>query len=216
MLHATASSLNTKNAEKTAFFLSDFLNFNIEKKDDQWWANNGSIQLCITDNASPEYGTLCIQSTNFDADIEQATNHPDLAPTRETCRTKNTLSQLFYCTHGINLLIFHELDEDERGELIPLPITLDWPDDTLAITQRILTVTPVAFREKARIETTEQAEYAAVTEGNLQVSLANAMTALCNITPNFQHRALYEAMEKEGINANQFLDPSSWENETYV
>ena len=212
MLHAVASILHTLNVEKTTIFLRDTLNFNVEFRHEHWYANNGSVSLLLLESEDEHCSTLHIQSSNFDNDITSLQERGDVHSCGNPDICEEITSQLFTCDCGIKLFVFHELDEDERNELLPLPITLDWDDSVIISTQRILRVTPIAFRDKARINTTERAEYLAVSEGNFSVSTANAMQALTEITPEFQHRALFEAMLAEGIEASLYIDSKAWAN----
>ncbi len=214
MLHVIACDLPTENPETTALFLESALSFNVHTKQNEWWANNGSVSFRLSKSDEPDNTILQTSSSNFDADAQALMARDDINPISDVQSNHHTLTQLFQCDCGLKLLLLHELDEDERDELLPLPITLDWDEQVILQTQRILRVTPVAFREKARTNTTEKAEYKAVSDGILTVGEMQAMQALVEITPSFQHRALFEAMIEEGIEASRYLDESVLNNDT--
>jgi len=51
---------------------------------------------------------------------------------------------------------------------------------------------------------TERAEYLAVKGGDLMVNESYAMRALVDVTLEFQHPAMYEAMQNEGIDTQAY------------
>jgi len=190
------------------------LHFNIQYSLDQWWADNGSASFCLTQSDINSDNLLHIQSSSFEQDCQTLLERGDVKPLSEIQSSHHILTRLFQSDCGLKLLIFHESNEDERDELVPLPMSLHWDEQVMLQTQRILRVTPIPFRDKARTDVTEKAELKAVSEGTLSVNETNAMQALVEVTPAFQHRALFDAMLDEGIQAELYLNSQDWAEET--
>jgi len=211
MFYAIAVTFPTPQPEQSAQFLKNRLDFNIKYEDHSWWAENGSTSLHLTQGTSSS--VLEIQCSDIVSDSSQLLAFPELEALTEIISNYHQLYQELQCDCGFKLYLTKILNEDERDELIPLTTTLPWDGTTKEQVQRILRITPLAFRDSARKKVTERAEYITVEGGGLTVGPAQAMKALVEVTLKFQHPTLYKAMLKENIDALQYLNPKSWEEE---
>ncbi|OIO66815.1 MAG: hypothetical protein CO186_00680 [Zetaproteobacteria bacterium CG_4_9_14_3_um_filter_49_83] len=211
MYYVVAVAFPTPEPERSAQFLKNRLNFNIKYEHDSWWAENGSTSLHLIQGDGS--GVLEIQCSDIVSDSRQLLAFPELEACTELTKHQQQLTQELQCDCGFKLCISKALNEDERDEIIALTTTLPWDEMVRENVQRILLITPLAFRDSARKKVAERAEYITVEGGELTVGLAQAMQALVEITLKFQHPALYEAMLQQNINASQYLNPKSWEKE---
>ncbi|MDQ6979301.1 MAG: hypothetical protein Q9M09_03875, partial [Mariprofundaceae bacterium] len=106
---------------------------------------------------------------------------------------------------GLCLYLCRALNEDEMGDLLPLPVNIPWDVEVDAMVRRVLRIVPVDFRIKARQRVTERAEYLTLELGQLLVGEAEAVQALQDMTLDFQQRSLYEALRDEGLAVEQYF-----------
>ncbi|MDQ7002410.1 MAG: DUF2621 family protein [Ghiorsea sp.] len=211
MFYATACYLYTPNPEKSYALLTEILGFAALQEDNRTSVCNGSLTLHLARGKYP--AMLTLQCSSIENDAQSLMQQPNIHQRTNITRYQNTLEQHLYCDEGITLILSQPLSEDDTGELPPLPITLVWQDELVTQAQHILKATPLAFREKARINMTQQAEYLAIEAGELEVQQPHIMQAFVAITPPFQHQTLYEAMKTQGIDADSFLDPTTWQDD---
>ncbi len=105
------------------------------------------------------------------------------------------------------LTIFQEYNEDELGIMLPLEVSLDWHDNALTLTQYLVKVVPVSFRDVARKKIIACAEADTVVAGLFEVNQTIAIQAVIKSTPLFQHTALRDELTKHGLHPNDhFLE----------
>lgn len=210
MQFAVASYLSVPQPETAAHFLKDALKFHIEYRPGYgWWAENGAVNLILQEGKC-EHAILEIQCSNIEQDSAQLLARPDIHALTDIQQQENRIEQTLATDCGITLKLSKILNEDDMGELVPLPSTLPWDEQTDLHTRRILRIVPLSFREKARQQVTQRAEYLAVEAGQLHVQQDHAMQAFVDITLDFQYQALFDAMQKEGIDASAYMqDPAT-------
>ena len=205
MQFAIATYLNVHNPEAAARFLEAALNFKVEYKSGYgWWAENGAISIILQKGDSKD-ALIEVQCSNIENDSAPLLARSDIKAFTSIQQQKNRIEQTLIADCGITLKLSKVLNEDEMGELIELPSTLPWDEQTDLHTRRILRVAPLSFREKAREQVTQRAEYLAVEAGVLHVQEEHAMQAFVDITLDFQYQALFDAIQKEGIDASTYL-----------
>ena len=209
MFYTTACYLYSPSPEKTRDFLLEVLGFELVEENPVPLLSNGSLCLRLARGDMP--AVLELQCSNLEQDAGQLLQHPNIEKRTEIVHMHDYLEQHLYCSDiGMTLILNQPLSEDDRDELVALPVTLPWQEGLIEKAQYILRATPLAFREKARENMVQQAEYKAVEEGGLEVLEPHVMQAFVQVTPPFQHQTLYEAMKAQGINADQYLDEKVW------
>ena len=208
MFYITACYLHSPFPDKTSKFLVEVLGFEMIAEKPVPLLSNGSPSLRLVRGETP--AVLELQCSNIEADSEQLLQQANIEKCTDIVHMHDYLEQHLYCDLGITLILTQPLSEDDRDELIDLPTTLPWQATLIEKAQYILRATPLAFREKARENMVQQAEYQAVHEGGLEVLEPHVMQAFVQITPPFQHQTLYEAMKEQGIDAAAYLDPHVW------
>jgi hypothetical protein len=209
MFYTTACYLYSPSPEKTCNFLLEVLGFELLEKSFAPLLSNGSLCLRLVRGETP--AVLELQCSNIESDAAQLLQYPNVEKRTEIVHMHDYLEQHLYCDDiGVTLILSQPLSEDDRDELVALPVTLPWQDTLIEKAQYILRATPLAFREKARENMVRQAEYWAVEEGGLEVLEQHVMKAFVKVTPPFQHQTLYEAMKSQGVDADQYLDEKAW------
>lgn len=204
MYFAIASHIFVPNPKEAALFLQDCLGFQSQYQASYGWrAENGAVSLLIHE-AKQAQATLELQCNNLQKDAEELLKHSAIHALSDIQQDGYRLEQRCISDCGITLVLSQILNEDDLGELPDLPTSLPWDEDTILHVQRILRIVPLDFRSKARQRVTERAEYLAVEGGDLMVHEAYAMRALVDVTLTFQHTALYEAMQNEGIDSRMY------------
>ncbi len=162
---------------------------------------NGSIQirLCL---ASPETGEVSklhleLTSSNLDRSREQWLKRPEVLAVSEKIVVSQERHEVrVQGPHNLNLTIFRLFNEDDLGLLPELPTSFDWSEETETAVKLLLRCVPLPFRKEARIKVTEKAEMNAAEAGEISVGMTVALHSFIQETPLFQHRALWEEMEK--------------------
>ena len=111
--------------------------------------------------------------------------------------------------HRIIITLFKSFNEDDLGIIPPLPISLDWDEETMATIQQLLKSVPIDFRERARTRITERAEILAAEQGLITVEQSHALNALADIAPGFQHDVLADALRELGIDPEPYFPVKS-------
>jgi len=205
MQFAIATYLSTPNPETTAHFLKDALHFQVEYRSGYgWWVENGSVTM-ILQKGNADYAILEVECTHIENDSKQLLQRSDIQALTDIQQQHNRIEQQLRCDCGILLRLAKVLNEDDMGELLPLPTSLAWDTQTDLSTRRILRVVPLSFRENVRHQITERAEYIAVEQGELCVQESHAMQAFVEVTLDFQYQALFDGMLKEGIDAAYYM-----------
>jgi hypothetical protein len=185
-------------------FLTDVLHFNGDKRGDYWWASNDSMAALLQPGEGP--AKLYLQCTDVAADAARLLANPSVREGKHPLQQcGNLLWQSLDTDCGLCLYLCRALNEDEMGELLPLPANIPWDDAVDAMVRRVLRIVPVDFRTKARQRVTERAEYLTLEQGALLVDEAAAVRALQDITLDFQQRSLYEALRDEGVTVSHYF-----------
>jgi len=195
----------------TQFFSQDLGFYPVKKEGYHSWLENGS--MCITlEEGEPQHLMLELQCPDVEIEYQRLIKkHPNIRTLQAVQQVDTRIDCRVACPHGLTLILAKTLNEDDLNLLLPLPSTLVWDEAVDLRTRRILRSVPLGFRDSARKRVTERAEYAAVEKGLLAVGEAEAMHSMVAITPAFQHRALMENMQDEGINSDLYLDASKIE-----
>ncbi len=188
--------------------LSDLLEFTIEEEQENFvLLNNGalSIRLILDNNSQTQPLRLDISCT----DIEQAQNNY-LGQGFQILKPANWVSskrQEIQLQHPLNihLYLFHHYNEDELNLLPDLDTHLEWQQDALNITQKLLTTVPLSFRENARIRVVQTAENDAIVLGQITINQSQAIQAMIKITPDFQHHHLYDALKHHQLPVKDYF-----------
>lgn len=209
MFYTTACYLHSPSPKQTTTFLVDILGFEILSTEPIPLLSNGSLSLRLVRGETP--AILELQCSNIEDDSQSLLQYPNIHKRTEIVRHKHYLEQHLYCDVGMTLILIKPLSEDDNHELLPLPTSLFWEDSLIEQAQYILKATPLAFREKARKNMVEKAEYLSVDAGGLEALEDHVMQAFVQITPPFQHQTLFEAMKVQGIDADKYLNRLSWD-----
>jgi len=205
MHFAIATRLYVPNPEAAAQCLKNHLGFQIEYRTAYgWWAENGSVAV-ILQASDMTHALLEVQCSDIKNDAASLLQHSDIHAVSDMRQEGNRIEQTLQCDCGITLVLSKALSEDDMDELIPLPASLAWDEKVDEQSRRMLRIVPLSFREKARLQITERAEYIAVEQGELCVQENHAMQAFVDITLDFQYQALSDAMQQEGIDANHYM-----------
>ncbi|MDQ6995171.1 MAG: hypothetical protein Q9M18_06205 [Mariprofundaceae bacterium] len=207
MYFAIASHIFVPDPKQSASFLAECLGFRTQYKDGQGWlAENGTVSLLIHASEQPQ-ASLEIQCNHLEHDSQALLKHAAVHAVSDIEKHPRRLEQRLISDCGISLILSQMLTEDDLNELPDLPTSLPWDEQTMQHVQRILRIVPLDFRDKARQQSTERAEYLAVEQGDLMVNESYAMQALVDVTLKFQHPTLYQAMRDEGIASEVYERP---------
>lgn len=188
--------------------LTDVLEFSLrEQGEDFALMENGALNVRLIHNPKNTGHPLCLDvaSNDLDAAVRFYARHGFNPP--EDAHWVHPFRQEIYL-HGpdnIHLTVFREYDEDELGILPELKTSLDWNDDALELTKRLIKSVPLTFRDNARQKIIAMAEADAIVAGRVEVDQALAVRAIIKVTPDFQHDGLKDAMIKNGLEPNDFF-----------
>jgi len=204
MFYATAVCASVPDPERATRFLTDVLHFTCEMRGDYWWASNGSMAVLLQPGEGP--AKLYLQCTDVAADAARLLTYDAVREGKHPLQQcGNLLWQSLDTDCGLRLYLCRALNEDEMGELLPLPVNMPWDDVVNLMVRRVLRIVPVDFRTKARQRVTERAEYLTLEQGQLLVEEREAVRALQDATLDFQQRSLYEALRDEGITVSDYF-----------
>lgn len=216
MLWLQSVVLTTPDPRACCRFLSEALSFSVEEtRDDCWSLENGTNVLLLQQGNAPP-SEVIILCNDVAADSATLLAYEGVTVAGPLVKGFYRIEQRLTCDFGLELRLIRDLNEDERGELLPLPASLEWDDRADGIVRRILRIVPLSFRVKARTRATEAAEVFAVEEGALCVTEHHAMKGLARETFPFQYRALAEAMLGEGVDPSPYVTVPSEEDEPPV
>jgi len=198
--------------EEATDFLKDVLQFTVRHQDQRSvLLDNGTLQLRLLSSEAPHAPDsqrlrLEISTKRLKKSATHLLARHDVKLLKEESHINMWRSELHLQTdYGIDLILFRKFNEDELGVLPELPISLDWPEDVQEPLKHILCCVPLAFRDKARKEITERAEYLTAEQGNITVAKEQAMLACAQATPLFQHHSLQEKMREVGIDPTPYF-----------
>lgn len=199
--HVLAVAHAVADAESAAAFLCRVLDF-VERESAAGWISveNGALRIRLVEIAANEPGStleLVAETTDLASSAESLAAEGGeeigeaswIAPDRQERR--------FACEHGLEIRLVRPYDEDERGELLPLPSRMEWEPAADLLARRVLRAVPVEFRDAARRRVTERAEALALADGDFEVTAEHAERGLLDATPEFQHESLRRRLADE-------------------
>jgi len=151
--------------------------------------------------------TLELHTQNMAEILAQLLSRPDISLLHQmdTLDRQQRVETLLHTTYGINIMLVQEFNEDQLDIIPPLPTSLIWQDDAEACIKKMLTLVPITFRDVARTRVTERAEMLAGEEASITVTLDNALHALTETTPLFQHPILIATLQQDGIDTTLYF-----------
>jgi hypothetical protein len=184
-------------------FLCDTLGFQCKQATaEAVIVDNGSLAVRLVPVKDTVQGNLHLElhSQNRELTTDTLLSLPNVSLiTRDIAIGPQRLESHFQGPQGIVIIVAQEYSEDELDIMPPLPMSLLWDDDAEQCVKQMLRLTPLGFRAAARTRITEQAEMLAGEEAAITVTIANAVRALAEVTPAFQHPALVSALQQHGI-----------------
>jgi len=136
MYFAIATHIFVPNAEKSAAFLQECLDFQTQYKEGYgWWAENGAIALRIQQSEHAQ-AILEIQCNDLEKDAGKLLQNKAVQAVTAIEQEGHRLQQKLISACGITLILSQILTEDNLGELPDLPISLPWDDATPLHVQR--------------------------------------------------------------------------------
>jgi len=206
MHYVIAFKHQVNDPQQTVRFFVKYLGFQApEKEGYPFYVENGATSI-IFEQGEPQTLLLELQCNHVEKEAQNLLQHTDITCLQNTQQHDNRIECRLQCRDNIQLHLTKVLNEDDLDLLLPLPKSLVWNEKTEMQIRRMLRLVPLGFRESARQRVTEKAEYMAVEQGELMVDESCAMKSIVTITPQFQHRALMESMQHEGINDTLYLD----------
>jgi len=159
-----------------------------------WLAlDNGAFRVRLA-GAGPCYRPrlleLEIEATEVDEEVARLCCFPGVADTGCGHASSDRVERRLAAPHGLTLVVFRMLTEDDLDVPPPLPSSLPWEPAADALVRQVLRAVPLAFRDGARTRVTEQAEIEAVASGEISVSVPASVRGLFAATPPFQHAQL--------------------------
>lgn len=192
------------NVADAAKFLCDNLGFQLKVQTEQAVVvDNGAIAVRLVPlaaTANQPQLTLELQSQQLTKTTEDLLALPKLSLLERNCAIgTNRVENRLLGPYGIGITVAQVFNEDQLAVLPPLPMSLIWDEQAEQCLRKLLRLIPVDFRDTARIRITEQAEMLAAADAAITVNLTNALQALAEITPHFQHPMLVAALREMGI-----------------
>jgi hypothetical protein len=172
-----------------------------EGGDDYARLDNGSICLWLVEDRSeppPAALVLSLATSNVAEAVEELLTRGAtlLEPPRFVCGERE---EAVLCVDDwLTLVVGRTYDEDELGITPELGTELPWEDDARALLKHLLRKVPVAFRGGARDKAVARSEVLAVARGDVVVGRVDAISAIVDVTPAFQHPALRDALAELG------------------
>lgn len=186
-----------------SFFI--FLGFEIKQNTSDWVTlENGSVSvrlIALKDNENFDHNlNLELTTKNLEEDTKDLTSYPGVSLLeKQINHSQERIENKIQCPHNLIISLIREFDEDELGTIPPLPTSLYWEAEAEECVKQLVRIVPLSFRQNARIKITEKAEMLAASKGSITVTINDAVQALAEATPHFQHRALEEALIERGI-----------------
>lgn len=189
-----------------AAFLCNTLGFQKKSSStDALVVDNGSVAVRLVLRPALEQGVLNVElhTQNLGDATTTLLALPAVTLLQARIAIGNTrLESRLQGPHGIIITVAQEFTEDELDILPPLPTSLIWDGQAESCIRQILRLIPIDFRDGARLRITEKAEMLAGENAAITVTLDNALQALADITPHFQHPLLLSALQQQGIDAS--------------
>lgn len=190
---------------KAASSFFTLLGFEVKQKTSDWVIlENGavSLRLIASDGIEDIDNNLNLELTTkiLDEDTNELLSYPGVSLIeKHICHSPERIENRIQCPHNLIISLIREFDEDELGIIPPLPTSLYWETEAEECVKQLLRIVPLSFRQNARIRITEKAEMVTASKGTITVTINDAVQALAEATPHFQHRALKEALIERGI-----------------
>jgi hypothetical protein len=197
--------LENSEPEKVASFCCTHLDFEESDRGTGWIEiENGALAVRVIPlpAESGPAGPLVLEyrSGDLDATCERLARLPEvrrIAPPERVAHDR--IERRVETDLGLTLVVTRKLTEDELEEAPELPTELLWQDEAIHLLQDMLRLVPLAFRDDARRRLTALAESLAAEEGEIEVTQPKALEALLRGTPDFQQRALEQALATRGL-----------------
>ncbi len=209
MRFVTALIHRVENLETANEFFCAALGFSSKTTESDWHLlDNGSITLRLTTQADVPFSTLHLEL--YCQQLAEETAALLTFPAITLLIEQHTINSFrvetrLQAPHNTLISLVKEFNEDELGIIPPLPCCLDWQESATICIQTLLTCTPLGFRALARQRVTEQAEVLAAERGEITVSLPDALQALAQVTPRFQHPTLFFALQAQHIDPKPYF-----------
>jgi hypothetical protein len=189
-------------------FFQDVLGFPVRERGDEYAVcDNGSIRVRLVfdlDATQP----LCFEllTRDLESSTEQLLTNAEVRLVKPAYWASSDRRQVVLAVGNyLRLAVCRTYDEDELGLNPELPATLDWNPETDSLIRTLLKSVPAPFRTSARNRATERAEYLATIRGESEVRINDAVRALIDVTPGFQHESLAQALHASGIDPRPFF-----------
>lgn len=169
---------------------------------------NGAVTLRLVKNTDipPSSLNLELQTKQLEQDTQELLTHTGISLIAENISiSPYRLETRLQAPHQFVIILFKSFDEDELGIIPPLPISLDWDEETMECIQQLLIQVPISFRDLARNRVTERAETLAAEQGQITVAEDHALNALADISPPFQQEPLIIALRERGIDPEPYF-----------
>lgn len=196
--HPISISHAVEDLDAARAFMVEALGFVLAESRDDWALfDNGSLAIRLLKATGRPSAPFRLELTTRDvgdtadelerrAEVRSRTE--ERWPSAERCEVSIEVQD------WLELVIFRAYDEDELDIVPELPTTLQWSAGADDILRQLLRRLPLPFRDRARTRSVEGAERLASRRGESAVEVATAIKALAEVTPQFQHAALREAL----------------------
>ena len=209
MRFVTATIHRVDHLASASHFFCTALGFHIKTQtDSSQLLENGSVTIRLSTETHIPFTTLHLELNcrQLEPETQTLLTFTDtLLIAEHTQTTPYRLENRIQAPHNLLITLVKEFNEDEIGIMPLLPTCLDWQAAAVSCIQQLLTYIPIAFRQTARSRITERAEVLAAERGEITVDLADAVQALADTTPVFQHPTLIAALRERAINPDPYF-----------
>jgi len=194
--------------ELAAGFLRRAFDFETTVRDQSLCSSNGAIAI-VFEQGEGTAPRLELQCDDLATEVQRLLAMDGIveAPAPKNTHTpppRDRLECLLDAECGLKLMLFQQLDEDDLGDLLPLPASLPWDAKADELVRELLRLVPVWVRDGARRRATEHAEYLTVESGRLDVCVQTALKAFVACTLPSHRESLYAGMTRMGLNPTPY------------
>jgi len=160
--------------------------------------DNGSICLWLVEGTAPAPQTpltLVLAAGDVKAAMLELLTRPFVVLHREPTWTgPDRFEAELRLEDWLHLVVGRTYNEDELDVVPDLETELEWEPPARELLRLLLKRVPVSFRQSARDKSVARSECLAVERGDVIVQKLDAIRAIVEVTPRFQHQLLRDAL----------------------
>lgn len=199
LTYPLALRYHTRDLARAEAFLSGILDIPVRERGRGYLRlDNGSICLWLVEDANPVAQaplSLVLAAADVkEAMLELLTRRGVVLRREPTWTAPDRFEAELRFEDWLHLVVGRTYNEDELGVVPELATELEWAPLACELLKLLLRRVPISFRQTARTKSVARSESIAIERGEVVVQKADAIRAIVEVTPRFQHQLLRDAL----------------------